>query len=171
MAALLGRGGAFRGLVDRLAAVALSVGRGTVPDAATSRRAGPRRRRLRVLPGAVARACSPGVRVPRGVALRGNRDVALSSVLSARGSNGATPSASEALVVLSRHLLPFLPGGLGVQELGYTALLAGVGCDVERAASLVVLKRLREATWIAVGALALAGAGSRWARPGMPVTA
>lgn len=61
----------------------------------------------------------------------------------------------EALVVLSRHLLPFLPGGLGVQELGYTALLGGIGCDVDHAMSLVVLKRLREAVWVAVGALAL----------------
>jgi uncharacterized membrane protein YbhN (UPF0104 family) len=61
----------------------------------------------------------------------------------------------EALVVLSRHLLPFLPGGLGVQELGYTALFGGIGCDVDHAMSLVVLKRVREAVWVSVGAVAL----------------
>ena len=65
----------------------------------------------------------------------------------------------EALVVLSRHLLPFLPGGLGVQELGYTTLLAGAGCDVDHALSLVVLKRMREAVWVTVGAVALSGGG------------
>ena len=65
----------------------------------------------------------------------------------------------EALVVLSRHLLPFLPGGLGVQELGYAALLAGVGCDTDRVMSLVVLKRVRELSWVSVGALVLSGFG------------
>jgi uncharacterized protein (TIRG00374 family) len=75
---------------------------------------------------------------------------ALGASVGFRGAVGV-----EALVVLSRHLLPLLPGGLGVQELGYTALFAGVGCDVDRALSLVVLKRAREAAWLAVGAVAL----------------
>ena len=74
----------------------------------------------------------------------------------------------EALVVLSRHLLPFLPGGLGVQELGYTALLGGIGCDVNHAMSLVVSKRLREAVWVSVGAVALSS--GRLMRTPEPVT-
>jgi len=74
----------------------------------------------------------------------------------------------EALVVLSRHLLPFVPGGLGVQELGYTALLGGLGCDVDHAMSLVVLKRVREAVWAAVGAVALSG--GRFIRQPAPAT-
>jgi uncharacterized membrane protein YbhN (UPF0104 family) len=75
----------------------------------------------------------------------------------------------EAVVVLSRHLLPFLPGGLGVQELGYTALLGGIGCDVDHAMSLIVLKRVREAVWVSVGAVALSS--GRLVRAPEPATA
>ncbi|HEX4336421.1 MAG TPA: lysylphosphatidylglycerol synthase domain-containing protein [Polyangiaceae bacterium] len=169
MAALLGRGGAFRGLVDRLAASRLRF----VADRAT---------RLRLGALGTDDVASAFFRTPWHERAR-PVFVCLAAwlceatetwlVLRALGAGLEWGDAVgvEALVVLSRHLLPFLPGGLGVQELGYTALLAGVGCDVERAASLVVLKRLREATWIAVGALVLTGAGSRWARERMPVTA
>jgi hypothetical protein len=61
----------------------------------------------------------------------------------------------EALVVLSRHVLVFLPGGLGAQELGYAAFLAPFG-SLDLCAAFVALKRLRELAWLAAGCALLA---------------
>jgi len=68
-------------------------------------------------------------------------------------------AAVEALVALSRHLLPFVPGGLGIQELGYTMLLAGFGCDGEVSLSLSLAKRLRELFWVTAGGAELLRGG------------
>lgn len=61
----------------------------------------------------------------------------------------------EALVVLIRHVLVFLPGGLGAQELGYAALLSPVLGGLGVCASFSLLKRLRELCWAALGATLL----------------
>jgi uncharacterized membrane protein YbhN (UPF0104 family) len=61
--------------------------------------------------------------------------------------------AVEAVVVLGRHLLVFLPGGLGVVELGYATFLVGTGATPDLCAAFVVMKRLREVSWAAVGYL------------------
>ncbi len=66
--------------------------------------------------------------------------------------------AIEGLVGLLRHVLVVLPGGLGAQELGYTALLTGLGCGVDTCAAFVLLKRARELFWIAIGCAALSSA-------------
>lgn len=63
----------------------------------------------------------------------------------------------ESLLSLLRVVVFFLPAGLGVQDLGYVAVLHGLG--LPRAASLgaafVVLKRLKELSWMAAGYLLL----------------
>jgi len=61
--------------------------------------------------------------------------------------------AIEAVVVLGRHLLVFLPAGLGVVELGYATFLVGTGASLDLCAAFVVMKRLREVSWAAVGYL------------------
>jgi glycosyltransferase 2 family protein len=62
----------------------------------------------------------------------------------------------EALVVLARHLLVVVPGGLGIQELGYATLLGALGNDPVTCAALALLKRSKELLWVAVGYLLLA---------------
>jgi len=61
--------------------------------------------------------------------------------------------AVEPLVSLLRALAFFVPAGLGVQDLGYVALLRLVG--VPRAAAVgagfVLLKRMKELVWTTVG--------------------
>ena len=46
-----------------------------------------------------------------------------------------------------------VPAGLGVQEVGYVALIsaAGVANPIAVAAAFSVVKRLKEAFWISVG--------------------
>ncbi|HEX7670805.1 MAG TPA: lysylphosphatidylglycerol synthase domain-containing protein, partial [Polyangiaceae bacterium] len=62
----------------------------------------------------------------------------------------------EALVMLARNVLVMLPGGLGVQELGYATLLVGVAGDLGVCAALALLKRARELLWVLVGFALLA---------------
>ena len=71
----------------------------------------------------------------------------------------------DAAVGLARSLAAFVPAGLGVQEAGYTAFLLGIGGAGAGglAASFVVLKRLKEAFYCALGLTVLA------LRPGAPV--
>jgi glycosyltransferase 2 family protein len=61
--------------------------------------------------------------------------------------------AMEPLVSLLRALAFFTPAGLGVQELGYVALLhqLGVAQAAAVAAAFVLLKRTKEAAWTALG--------------------
>lgn len=61
--------------------------------------------------------------------------------------------AFEPLVSLLRALVFFVPAGLGVQDLGYVALLRLVGTPRAAAfgAAFVALKRLKELAWIAGG--------------------
>lgn len=71
---------------------------------------------------------------------------------------GAHVSWSEALavetvVVLGRHVFVMVPGGLGVLELGYSTFFVGERASLDVCAAFIVLKRLREAAWAAVGYL------------------
>jgi len=61
--------------------------------------------------------------------------------------------ALEALVSVARAAAFAVPGGLGVQDLGYHALLRGLVGE-PAAAAFVLLKRGRDLTWIAIAFLA-----------------
>lgn len=88
-------------------------------------------------------------------------------ILGLLGASTSWPQALgvEAFVVLIRHVLVFLPGGLGAQELGYAALLSSSG-GWPICASFSIVKRLRELFWAALGASLLVTdrAGARKAR-------
>jgi uncharacterized membrane protein YbhN (UPF0104 family) len=60
--------------------------------------------------------------------------------------------ALEALVSVARSAAFAVPGGLGVQDLGYHALLRGVVGE-PAAVAFVLLKRARDLTWIATAFL------------------
>jgi len=68
--------------------------------------------------------------------------------------------AIESVVVLARHILVLLPGGLGAQELGYAAFLGGDAHALAICAAFVLAKRLRELCWVVVG-YALLHVGAR----------
>jgi uncharacterized membrane protein YbhN (UPF0104 family) len=88
-------------------------------------------------------------------------------VLHAVGSSIAWGDALgvEAVVVLGRHIFAVLPGGLGVQELGYTTFLSGAFGDVNACAAFALLKRLRELVWVGLGYALLAYRGNPAAIP------
>ena len=76
--------------------------------------------------------------------------------------------AVEPLVSLLRALAFFVPAGLGVQELGYVALLRLVGAPEAAAvgAGFVLLKRLKELVWVGAGWSLLLAADGRAAGEG-----
>ncbi len=59
--------------------------------------------------------------------------------------------AVECAISLARSAVAFVPGGLGVQDLGYTTALAALGVPHETAAAFALLKRAKEIAWIASG--------------------
>ena len=61
--------------------------------------------------------------------------------------------AIEAVVSFARHVLIVVPAGVGVQDVGYVALLAALGVPdaVNLGAAFAVLKRSKEAFWAVVG--------------------
>jgi uncharacterized protein (TIRG00374 family) len=69
----------------------------------------------------------------------------------------------EAAISSLRIATPFIPGGIGPVDLGYARLLTGLGLvpDAGVAAAFVVLHRLREVLWTAVGYGILPWAGGR----------
>jgi glycosyltransferase 2 family protein len=71
--------------------------------------------------------------------------------------------AFDAALSVVRSSAMFAPAGIGVQDIGYLAVLQAYG--VPEASTLgpafVVLKRLKEAVWIAVGFIMLARSGPR----------
>jgi glycosyltransferase 2 family protein len=71
----------------------------------------------------------------------------------------------DAAVGLARSLAAFVPAGLGVQEAGYSAFLLGPagGEAVGLVASFVVLKRLKEAFYCALGLASLTLRGRAFA--------
>jgi uncharacterized membrane protein YbhN (UPF0104 family) len=73
--------------------------------------------------------------------------------------------AIEAVVSFARHVLIVVPAGVGVQDVGYVALLAALGVHdaVTLGAAFAVLKRSKEAFWAVVG-LTMWFGGSRVSR-------
>ncbi len=59
--------------------------------------------------------------------------------------------AVESGLSLARSAVAFMPGGLGVQDMGYATALAALGTTHETAAAFVILKRAKEIVWIAIG--------------------
>jgi uncharacterized protein (TIRG00374 family) len=59
--------------------------------------------------------------------------------------------AMEASVVFARNAAFFVPAGLGVQDAGYLAFFAAYGVAAPVAAAFVIVKRVKELVWIAVG--------------------
>jgi glycosyltransferase 2 family protein len=78
--------------------------------------------------------------------------------------------AFETVLTLARSLLVPVPGGLGVQDLGYILCLRAL--DVPEAqtvgAAFILLKRAKEAIWMAVGFALLPSGGKRLATSGPP---
>jgi hypothetical protein len=59
--------------------------------------------------------------------------------------------AVEGMLSLARSAVAFVPGGLGVQDVGYATALAAFGVPHDQAAAFVLLKRAKELAWIAAG--------------------
>jgi hypothetical protein len=59
--------------------------------------------------------------------------------------------AVETTLSLARSAVAFVPGGLGVQDLGYAMTLAALGASHDRIAAFILLKRAKEIAWIAAG--------------------
>lgn len=79
----------------------------------------------------------------------------------------------EAVLVFVRNMAFFLPAGLGVQDAGYLAFLHAYGVAHASASggAFVILKRSKEAFWVAVGFLTLFFLQRRVAREGGPEVA
>lgn len=79
-------------------------------------------------------------------------DIAFSAVL-----------AMEPVVVMLRYLVFFIPGGVGIQEIGYLAFFKAMGipAPVETALAFSLLKRLRELLWIVLGYAVILSGESR----------
>ncbi len=75
------------------------------------------------------------------------------AILALLGANLTVPQAllMEVTCVLMRASIPFVPGGLGIQDTGYVSMLMASGNSGELAAAFVLLKRFREIIWAAVG--------------------
>lgn len=71
--------------------------------------------------------------------------------------------AADATMSIVRTAAVFAPSGIGVQDVGYLAMLNALG--IPNAATIgpafVVLKRMKEAVWIAIGFAVLARVGSK----------
>jgi hypothetical protein len=63
----------------------------------------------------------------------------------------ASVVAIEGVLSLARSAGAFVPGGLGVQDVGYASVLGALGATHETAAAFVLLKRAKEIAWIAIG--------------------
>jgi uncharacterized membrane protein YbhN (UPF0104 family) len=59
--------------------------------------------------------------------------------------------AIECAISLARSAVAFVPGGLGVQDIGYTTALGALGVPHETAVAFALLKRAKEVVWIGAG--------------------
>jgi uncharacterized protein (TIRG00374 family) len=77
----------------------------------------------------------------------------------------------EAIVVFMRNLAFFVPAGLGVQDAGYIAFLHAFGIPnaAAGAAAFVILKRVKELVWVAIGYTCLFFLQTRVRPPGTSV--
>jgi uncharacterized protein (TIRG00374 family) len=82
------------------------------------------------------------------------------AILALLGANLTVPQAllMEVTCVLMRASIPFVPGGLGIQDTGYVSMLMASGNSGELAAAFVLLKRFREILWAAGGYLLMLSA-------------
>jgi len=64
--------------------------------------------------------------------------------------------AVEAGLSMVRSLVVLAPSGLGVVDLGYATMFLGLGASPASASAFVLLKRGKEAAWVAVGFVLLA---------------
>ncbi len=71
--------------------------------------------------------------------------------------------AIESVISLARSAVAFVPGGLGVQDVGYASLLGALGVPHENAAAFVLLKRAKELAWIAIG-VTVSWSDQAWSR-------
>ena len=62
-----------------------------------------------------------------------------------------TAYALEAICSFIRSLAFFIPSGLGAQDAGYVGFLSGSGLSHPTAIAFILIKRLRQLVWIAVG--------------------
>ena len=84
--------------------------------------------------------------------------------------------AVEAGLSMVRSAVVVAPSGLGVVDLGYATMFLGMGASPESASALVLLKRGKEAAWVAVGFVLLAALrrparphyGQQYSGPGRP---
>jgi uncharacterized membrane protein YbhN (UPF0104 family) len=84
--------------------------------------------------------------------------------------------AVEAGLSMVRSAIVLAPSGLGVVDLGYVAMFLGMGASPESASAFVLLKRGKEAAWVAVGFALLAALrrparrlyGQQYSGPGKP---
>jgi len=95
---------------------------------------------------------------------------ALESALLLRLVGGEVSLASvfafEAGLSMVRSVVVLAPSGLGVVDLGYATVLHALGVDAGSAAAFVLMRRAKEAVWIAAGYATLAVLrGLRAARP------
>jgi uncharacterized membrane protein YbhN (UPF0104 family) len=67
----------------------------------------------------------------------------------------ASVFAVEAGLSMVRSVIVFAPSGLGVVDLGYSTVLHALGVDAGSAAAFVLMRRAKEAVWVAIGFAAL----------------
>jgi hypothetical protein len=77
--------------------------------------------------------------------------------------------AVEAGLSMVRSAVVLAPSGLGVVDLGYATMFLGMGASPASASAFVLLKRGKEAAWVAVG-FALLAALRRPAKTTTPET-
>jgi hypothetical protein len=76
--------------------------------------------------------------------------------------------AVESVLSLARSAVAFVPGGLGVQDVGYATALGALGTSQEHAAAFVLLKRAKEVIWVAAGFAFHLAASTRLNPPPLP---
>lgn len=79
----------------------------------------------------------------------------------------AAVAAFEAGLSLVRSLAFFAPGGLGVLDAGYMAVIGAIAGDAGVAAAFVVVKRAKELVWIGIGGALLAPLRGRQQLPAL----
>jgi uncharacterized membrane protein YbhN (UPF0104 family) len=80
--------------------------------------------------------------------------------------------AVEAGLSMVRSIVVLLPSGLGVVDMGYATVMRALGVDASAAAAFVLLRRAKEAAWVAIGYAILAAwrgrAERRNTQPALP---
>lgn len=79
--------------------------------------------------------------------------------------------AVEAGLSMVRSAVVLAPSGLGVVDLGYATMFLGMGASPASASAFVLLKRGKEAAWVAVGFVLLAAMRRRTSRTATASTA